>query len=300
MFRLYLIAMSIALLFAAAPVFGQALESIKHGEADSDGVKIHFVHAGKGPLVVLIHGFPDFWYSWRDQIPAIAKNHQVVAIDQRGFNKSGQPDGVENYTIPKLVGDVMAVIKKLGKQKATIVGHDWGGMVAWSFAMAYPEQTERLIILNLPHPRGLLRELRENPEQEANSQYARTFQAEGSEKLLSAEAIAGWVKEDDARAKYIEAFKRSSFAGMMNYYKANYPRAPYKEPERLRVQIQCPVLVIHGLDDKALLHGALDGTWKWIDNELTLVTIPGADHWVHRDKPKQVTRAIISWLDSHK
>jgi len=276
------------------------IDAVKHGEADSSGVKIHYVHMGKGPVLIMVHGFPDYWYTWRDQMPTLAKKFHVVAIDQRGYNKSGQPEGVENYTVDKLVGDVVAVVKDLGAEKATILGHDWGGMVAWRFAMAHPDLTERLIILNLPHPRGLLRELRENPKQEENSQYARNFQLPGAAAFLTAEAISGWVKEPEAKKKYIEAFKRSSFESMLNYYKANYPRPPYEETEALKeARVKCPVLLIHGLDDKALLDGALNGTWRWIDNELTLVTIPGAGHFVHRDKPKQVTRAIAGWLDNH-
>jgi pimeloyl-ACP methyl ester carboxylesterase len=295
MIRCFVIASCLILLPMMSTV-ALDLDSVKHGEADSAGVKIHYVHTGKGPLLVMIHGFPDYWYSWRDQIPELAKNFHVVAVDQRGYNKSGQPEGVENYTIPKLVADIAAVIKDLGEEKATILGHDWGGMVAWTFAMAHPNKTERLIILNLPHPRGLLRELRENPKQVENSQYARNFQLPGAEAFLTAEAISGWVKEPEAREKYIEAFKRSSIKGMLNYYKANYPRPPYEETDAIRTQVKCPVLVIHGLDDTALLDGALDGTWRWIDNELTLVTIPGAGHFVHRDKPKQVTSVIAAWL----
>ena len=276
------------------------IDAVKHGEADSSGVKIHYVHMGKGPVLIMVHGFPDYWYTWRDQMPTLAKKFHVVAIDQRGYNKSGQPEGVENYTVDKLVGDVVAVVKDLGAEKATILGHDWGGMVAWRIAMAHPDLTERLIILNLPHPRGLLRELRENPKQEENSQYARNFLLPGAAAFLTAEAISGWVKEPEAKKKYIEAFKRSSFESMLNYYKANYPRPPYEETEALKeARVKCPVLLIHGLDDKALLDGALNGTWRWIDNELTLVTIPGAGHFLLRDKPKQVTRAIGGWLDNH-
>ena len=141
-------------LFSATEGASLDLESVQHGEADSGGVKIHYAHMGKGPVLVMVHGFPDYWYSWRDQMPALAKKFHVVAIDQRGYNRSDQPEGVQNYIVPKLVGDVAAVLKDVGAEKATILGHDWGGMVAWSFAMANPEKAERLIILTLPHPRA--------------------------------------------------------------------------------------------------------------------------------------------------
>ena len=150
-----------------APAASSLLPGAHEDYVDSGGVRIHCVSLGRGeaPLLVMIHGFPDFWYTWRAQMPALANDFHVVAIDQRGYNLSGQPAGVENYTIGKLVGDLTAVVKHFGPGKAVIVGHDWGGMVAWSFAMTHPELTDRLIVLNLPHPRGLIRELATNPAQ---------------------------------------------------------------------------------------------------------------------------------------
>jgi pimeloyl-ACP methyl ester carboxylesterase len=265
------------------------------GFADSSGVKIHYVTAGKGPLVILLHGFPDFWYTWRDQIPALAKNFQVVAVDLRGYNKSDQPKGVENYAMDKLVGDVDAVRRHFQQEKAIVVGHDWGGAIAWSYAMTHPRQTDKLIILNLPHPRGLLRELASNPEQQKNSQYARSFQDPDASAKVKAEMLVFWVKESDARQKYLQALKRSSLEGMLNYYKANYPRPPYKSPFEFP-PVQCPVLMIHGLKDIYLLPGALNDTWKWVDGDLTLVTVPKAGHFVHRDAPGFVTRTMANWL----
>lgn len=265
------------------------------GYVDSSGVRLHYVTAGKGPLVVLLHGFPDFSYTWRDQMPALAKHFQVVALDQRGYNKSDQPEGVENYAMDKLTADVAAVVKHFKQEKATIVGHDWGGAVAWAFAMSYPNETERLVILNLPHPRGLMRELANNPEQQKNSQYARTFQQPGAAAAIRPEFLALWVKEADDRKVYVEALKRSSMEGMLNYYKANYPREPYKADQEFP-PVKCSVLMIHGLGDQYLLPGALNDTWKWIEKDFTLVTIPGAGHFVHRDAPDLVTRTMVRWL----
>src|SRR5262249_61936941 len=129
----------------------------QEGYADSDGVKLHYVTGGEGPLVVLLHGFPDYWYTWRGQMPALAKHFQVVAVDLRGYNKSDQPKGVENYTLDKLVGDVGAVLKHFKRDKAVILRHHWGRALAWSFAMAHPQQTDRPILLNLPQPPRLPR-----------------------------------------------------------------------------------------------------------------------------------------------
>lgn len=267
-----------------------------HGFAKSGDVKIHYVTKGEGPLVVMIHGFPDYWYTWRDQMPELAKNHQVVAIDQRGYNKSDQPEGVENYAMPKLVGDVAAVIDHLGKEKAIIVGHDWGGAVAWNFAMMKPEMTDKLIVCNLPHLHGLQRELANNPDQAKASAYARNFQKPDAHKAMNAKALAFWVKDTDARAKYTAAFERSSLEGMLNFYKANYPREPYEPPTEDPIKVQCPVLLIHGLGDTALLPGALNDTWKWLEKDLTLVTIPGASHFVQQDASEKVTKTMVSWL----
>ena len=227
---------------------------------------------------------------------ALSANYQCVAIDQRGFNLSDKPKGVENYDMRILVSDVIAVIKSLGKDKAIIVGHDWGGMVSWQLAMNAPQFVEKLIILNLPHPQGLARELVNNPAQQKASQYARNFQKEGSEKALTAEGLAAWVTDTEARAKYVEAFKRSDFESMMNFYKRNYPKEPYMMPTTEVKRLQMPLLMFHGLKDWALLSGALNNTWDWLDKDMTLVTIPGAGHFVQQDAADMVTRSMKMWL----
>jgi pimeloyl-ACP methyl ester carboxylesterase len=293
--RWWLSPLLLALLAATSPA--QSLG--EDGYVDSGDVKIHYVTLGKGPLLVLIHGFPDYWYSWRDQMPELAKHFQVVAIDQRGYNKSGQPKGVENYALDKLVADVQAVVKHFKADKAVIVGHDWGGLVAWAYAMQHPDRTDRLVVLNLPHPKGMSRELANNPQQQKNSQYARSFQKEGSEKVLSPVLLTQWVKEPDARKHYVEALKRSSMEGMLNYYRANYPKEPYKD-DRTFPPVKCPVLMIHGLKDQYLLPGALNDTWKWVEGEFTLVTLPQAGHFVHRDAADVVTRKLVRWLTETK
>ncbi|HET8674673.1 MAG TPA: alpha/beta hydrolase [Blastocatellia bacterium] len=290
-------------LFAALLISGTTARAgsdldkrVEHGYADSNGVKIHYASLGKGPLVVMIHGFPDFWYSWRDQMEALSANYQVVAIDQRGYNLSDKPKGVENYDMMLLVGDVAAVIKHLGRDKAIIVGHDWGGIVAWTLAMAKPDLVEKLIILNLPHPKGLRRELATNAQQQKNSQYARNFQKEDAHKMLTAQGLSGWVKDPEAKKKYIEAFNRSDFEAMLNYYKRNYPREPYTDDASPMPKVKASVLMIHGLNDQALLAGALNNTWEWLEKDLTLVTIPGAGHFVQQDASDMVTRTIRMWL----
>jgi epoxide hydrolase 4 len=271
---------------------------VEDGYADSGGVKIHYAALGdkKNPLVVMIHGFPDFWYSWRDQMAALSSDYYVVAIDQRGYNLSDKPKGVENYDMRLLVGDVIAVIKHLGREKAIIVGHDWGGAVSWTLATYQPQFVEKLIILNLPHLRGLSRELANNPQQQQNSKYARDFQQPDAHTKVTAEELTRWVKDPEAKKKYIEAFKRSDLEAMLNYYKRNYPREPYKEDTSPVVKVKMPVLMIHGLDDWALLPGALNNTWEWLESDLTLVTIPKAGHFVQQDASDMVTRSMKMWL----
>jgi pimeloyl-ACP methyl ester carboxylesterase len=281
-------------------------DRVKHGYATSDGgVKIHYASLGEGPLVVMIHGFPDFWYSWRKQMQALSDRYRVVAIDQRGYNLSDKPKGVDAYDMRLLVGDVAAVIRSLGGDKATIVGHDWGGIVAWNFAMSLPQMTENLIILNLPHPNGLVRELRNNPDQIKNSEYARNFQTKSSSdptvffgRPMTPENLSGWVRDPDARKRYVEAFQRSDFEAMLNYYKRNYPRAAGADapPPAPLPKVKMPVLMFHGLNDTALNASGLNDTWQWLEKDLTLVTVPGAGHFVQQDAADLVTNTMKWWL----
>ncbi len=153
--RILLSAATVMTMFDSQAAAQDLHDRVEHHYADNDGVRIHYVTLGQGPLVVMIHGFPDFWYSWRHQMEALSQNHRVAALDMRGYNRSDRPKGVDSYGMTHLVADVAAVVRDAGEDEAIIVGHDWGGMVAWTFAMQHPEQTAKLIILNLPHPRGL-------------------------------------------------------------------------------------------------------------------------------------------------
>ena len=292
------------------PTPPDVFDRVKHGYAVSEGgVKIHYATLGEGPLVVMIHGFPDFWYSWRVQMAALADQYQVVAIDQRGYNLSDKPKGVENYDMRLLVADVAAVIRHLGRDKATIVGHDWGGIVAWTFAMTLPQLTQNLVILNLPHPNGLTRELRTNKDQIANSEYARNFQTKSPSdptvffgRPMTPETLSGWVTDPAARKRYVEAFQKSDFEGMLNYYKRNYPRAAGADapaPPPLP-KVKMPVLMFHGLNDTALNAAGLSGTWDWLEKDLTLVTVPGAGHFVQQDASDLVTSTMKWWLAMRK
>jgi epoxide hydrolase 4 len=283
----------------SAPTSTDLWTRAEQHDADSSGVKIHYAALGKGPLIVMIHGFPDFWYTWRKQMEALSVHYRVVAVDQRGYDLSDRPSGVENYAMPLLVSDIGAVIKAEGRSHAVIVGHDWGGAVAWNLAMTHPEWITELVILNLPHPNGITREILNNPEQRKNSAYAFNFQKPDAEKTLSADRLASWVTDAAAKPHYLEAFNRSDFTAMLNYYRANYPRPDAPPPPAdapLPPKVTVPVLMFHGLNDQALLPGALSGTWEWVSKDLTLVTVPGAGHFVQQDAADLVTTTMSDWL----
>jgi len=273
--------------------------------AQNGDIRIHYVASGKGPLVVMIHGYPDFSGSWSLLTPVLNDAYRVVAMDTRGYNLSSQPVGVENYEMPKLVADVAAVIKAEGYEKATVIGHDWGGSISWMFAFTHPEMLDNLIILSTPHPSLFMEQMRTNPAQQASSQYARNFQKEGSEAGMTAEGLARRVQDPELKAKYIEAFNRSSFTAMMNYYRANYPKTVGPGAKRPFVPdnpppINVPLLVIHGMKDTALLSAGHAGIWEKASKDTSLLMVPDAGHFVQHDKPDLVNNTIRNWLDMHK
>jgi pimeloyl-ACP methyl ester carboxylesterase len=284
------------------PPAAPAMEAVKAPVAieskfatSADGTKIHYNASGSGPLVVAIHGFPDFSASWDKLAPALNDKYRFVALDTRGYNLSDKPTGVANYAMPKLVEDVQAVIKAEGASKATVIGHDWGAAIAWNYAFSHPETLERLVIMSVPHPANMGRQLQAAPQ---NSNYARNFQKEGSENNLTAEGLANWVRDPAEKAKYVEAFKRSSFAGMMNYYRANYPSAPDPNaPAQVFPKINVPVLVIHGMKDTALLSMGHNDTWDHVAKDTTVLMAPDANHFVQHDAAALVNGTIRSWLD---
>ena len=274
---------------AAGPEF-------KDGYVDNAGVKIHTVSVGKGSPVVMVHGFPDFWMTWKPQMLAIAAaGHRAIAIDQRGYNLSDKPQGDENYAMPHLVSDVAAVIKSVGG-RAALVGHDWGGSVSWNTAYTHPEMIERLAICNLPHPNGLSRELAlPNSEQAKHSEYAQNFKKPGAAAALKPEQLAHAASTPETYPAYVEAFRRTDFNAALAFYRMNYPSPPYGAPSNLP-PLKMRTLLVHGLNDTALLAPAIDGTWRWIDAPFEMLTIPGAGHFVQRDAAEEVSLALTHWL----
>jgi epoxide hydrolase 4 len=212
--------------FVSAQTSGENLmKKVTEGFVDNNGVQIHYATLGEGPLVILIHGHPDFWYGWRYQMPALASKYHVVAIDQRGFNLNSQPESVENYSIQTLVSDVAAVIKHFKQEKAILVGHDTGAAIAYAFAIALPQMTEKIIVLNLPHPIALAKARATNPEQQAAGQTSLALAQPGSATAISTKQMLAVVnpKNDEDRAVYAEAFGRTSLESFVGYFQVNYP-----------------------------------------------------------------------------
>lgn len=279
----------------AADSNADVLERVEHHTTKSGEIDIHYVSLGSGKPVLFLHGFPDLWYSWRHQMAALESEFRPAAMDLRGYNRSGQPKQVEDYRMPLILSDVAAVVEDLGG-RVTLVGHDWGGAIAWRYAMQHPEQIERLVIVNLTHPKGYGNVIANGTdEQRQNTQYARNIAAsepDGSpvpEGILNRFASEG----EEMAGHYREGFARSSWDGMLNYYRANYGQvAGGGEMPNL----QMPVLQFHGLKDTAVDKDGLKNTWDWIDRDYTLVTVPSASHWVQLEAADLVSNTMRAWL----
>jgi pimeloyl-ACP methyl ester carboxylesterase len=267
----------------------------EQGFIDNASVKIHYATLGTGPLMLFVHGFPDYWYTWNEQMLAFSEHFQTVSIDLRGYNLSDKPNGREHYQMRALIADVAATLRHFGKNKATIVGHDWGGAIAWATAMFAPELVERLVILNMLHPGALRRELIGNPLQRKASEYAKNFKREGFHRFVKVDDLVKWVNDPRRKEKYIAAMNRSDIEAMLSYYQ-NFPDEPFDQEAPAYPKIKCPVLQIFGLNDQHILKEGLAGTCDFVDNIYTLVTIPGAGHFVQQDASEMVTMTILNWL----
>jgi pimeloyl-ACP methyl ester carboxylesterase len=272
---------------------------VEHHYADNDGVQIHYVTLGEGPVVLFIHGFPNQWYDWRYQMADLAVDHKVVAISLRGYNRSDKPKGVENYEIVHLTADVAAVLGDLGSDNATIVGHDWGGIIAWAFAENYPQLTSNLVVFNRPHPRSRKREMALNNEQKRRSAYiARFTTSDGDLGGIDAERRAQGHAGTVWYERYLGAYQRSDYEAMLNYYRAYYPTPPWMVDDSPIVKIPVSVLEFHGLDDGAYVNQALNDTWESMGKDLTLVTLPGVGHNSQNTADTAfVTSMLRAWME---
>ena len=283
---------------------------LEHRAVTTNGIRLHCVVAGSGPLVVLLHGFPEFWYSWRHQIPAlVAAGFRVAAPDLRGYNESDKPEGVEAYRMSELVADVAGLIRALGEERAVIVGHDWGGALAYAFAMLHPEMTTRLAVLNCPHPDIFGRAVTlGDMEQMKKSWYMFFFQlpllpeallAANNFKLLKQFAYANSRRGTFSRrdlARYFEAFgKPGALTGAINWY-----RAMFRRPQggRAYPKIAAPTLVIWGTADHFLGARLLRGMTRHFAGPFKLVRLPGVSHWVQQEAPRRVNELLLRFICS--
>ena len=279
-----------------------------HRHAVVNGVRLHYVEYGSGPLVVLLHGFPEFWYAWRHQIPALAAaGYRVIALDQRGYNLSDKPKGVGHYRLEALLGDVLGIIRHAGEQRAVVAGHDWGGAIAWNFAMRHPEAVEKLIVLNAPHPQRVLDEIT-GFSQLRKSWYMLFFQLPWlPERLLRAGDYAGLANTlrtdpvhpgafDEADiAHYKQAISQpGALTATINYYRALFRLNPFRYKHSI-TRIDIPTLLIWGEQDRYLGIRLTEGLEPWVP-KLRLERIPDASHWVQAEVPERVNALIVEFL----
>ena len=286
------------------------MSELRHGYAELDTVRLHYVEAGEGPLVVLLHGFPEFWYAWRHQIDALAAaGFRVLAPDMRGYNLSSKPAGIPSYALSLLAADVRDLIAERGDDDdgALLAGHDWGGIVAWATAAAHPEAVKRLAILNMPHPRRMLEGLR-TVRQLRKSWYILFFQLPGvPERLLRArrfEALRGPFA--DAREgsyapsdidRYVEAWSQpGALTAMLNYYRAAGRARATRGQVSKPAPVSAPALVIWGERDRHLGAELARPHAADVPHLERVERIPTASHWVAHDEPELVTRLLIEFF----
>ena len=275
---------------------------------ETNGIKLHIVQKGdsESPLVLLLHGFPEFWYGWRQQIDFLAgMGFRVVVPDQRGYNLSDKPKGIDAYRIDNLTLDIIGLIDALKYKKATIIGHDWGGMIAWQLAIKYPERLEKLIILNIPHPKVMKKTLLTSWRQKRKSWYIFFFQIPWLPELISSRinfallrkgliksSRRGTFSETDLK-QYQEAWsKKNALRSMINWYRAAF-RTMFEKSVKSYIDI--PTLLIWGMKDFALIS---DMAQPSIDlcRKGRLVFIEEASHWVQHEEPDRVNSLIKDYL----
>ena len=284
-------------------------DALKHGSAYVNGVRLHYVTQGAGPLLVLLHGFPEFWYSWRYQIPALAKHFTVVAPDMRGYNESDKPNGVANYHIDRLTGDVGGLIQAFHTERAVIVGHDWGGGVAWAFAANYPHMTQQIVVLNCPHPGAFQKALKENRQQLRRSWYLFYFQLPWLPELglrlfrrrFIEQAFRGMAARKEAFPeedlyKYAEALRiPGSARAAINYYRAAF-RHRLRSGVLHLPQISSPTLLIWGEEDMALGKELTYDMDEYFSGRFEIKYIPKCGHWVQQEQPELVNQYLLDFL----
>ena len=287
--------------------------------AEVNGIRLHYISVGKGKLIMFVHGFPEFWFEWEKQLIEFDQDYQAVAPDMRGYNLSSKPSDIEKYHVKYLIEDLRALAEHLGHEKFIMVGHDWGGAVAWSAAIRHPELVEKLVVINSPHPAVFARELLNNPDQQKASQYMLMFRSAEAERVLSENNFARlsdvlvqfgskWEMTEEKRQKYLDAWSQpGALTGSLNYYRTSplYPPTSTEDEEQIKsilnlpkemLAVRVPTLVIWGEQDQALLTGNLEGLEEYVD-DLTIKRIPDGTHWVSHEQPELVNSLIRDFIN---
>jgi pimeloyl-ACP methyl ester carboxylesterase len=281
---------------------------LSHGEADvGGGIRLHYVEAGEGPLVVLLHGFPEFWYSWRHQIAPLAQaGYHVVAPDMRGYDLSDKPRGWRAYDAGLLADDIAGLIRSFGERQAYVVGHDWGAAVAYTVAMRHPDVVRRLAILNVPHTARMLEGFR-TLKQLRKSWYMFFFQVPWLPERLIARENFSFAKRslradskdaftDEDLDRYVEAWSQpGALTGMINYYRAALRRSPRKTLAQMK-PIEAPTLVIWGMLDRHIGSELAEPAPEWVPN-VRVERIADATHWVQHDAPERVSELLVGFMN---
>lgn len=285
---------------------------MEHSYVQTNGITLHTVTAGPedGPLVLLLHGFPEFWHGWQKQIgPLAEKGYRVVVPDLRGYNLSDKPQGIENYTLNLLRDDVTGLIDHFGRQSATIIGHDWGGAVAWYLAATKPQYVDKLIAVNIPHPKAMMRVMAKNPLQWVKSSYIAFFQLpELPEKTLAAEYFKTMVGSlvstsnpgtfsEEELGMYKEAWAQpGALTAMLNWYRAIREGNITQVPDH---KISVPVRMIWGLGDQFLSSLLAKESLDFCEDG-NLVFVGEATHWIHHEQPYILNLLIDQFLTEEK
>jgi len=281
---------------------------LEYNHIETNGINLHVVQAGpqSGVPVILLHGFPEFWYGWRKQIPALVEEGcRVIVPDQRGYNLSDKPKGVKNYHMPILVEDIIGLIEALGYEKVNLVGHDWGGIVAWTLANKYPERLHKLSILNAAHPAVMRKTLLRSLDQFRRSWYVMVFQLpwlpeagmsrdnwRGAELALRGSGKIHTFTNEDI-CKYKEAWSQpGAMTSMINWYRASV-RNPGWIPREMRIKV--PTLMMWGMKDFAQSHRMARPSMDYVD-EGNLILFPEATHWVQHDAAEEVNHYLIDFI----
>lgn len=273
-----------------------------------NGLRFHFVEAGVGPPVLFLHGFPEFWYAWRHQLPALASaGFRAIAPDLRGYNETERPKALSAYRPSALVADVASLIREVAREPVFLVGHDWGGVLAWRCAALFPQLIRKLIILNAPHPEARREALRRRPWLWLQSLYVLFFQLPHfPQRVLRSNDFSllehAWRKEPVHPAAYtaedITRYKNAfaspgALTGPLNYYRAafRYSQDLFDPP----TQVEVPTLVLWGEQDPYLNIHLIENLDRWVRN-LEIQRFPGSSHWIQNDIPDLVNLAIIALL----